>query len=85
MDSAFRSHHVYKSVQSPVIGEQLVLKSLPANPNNKFAVCDSDKGFSDSWPHYIGNLFTGHVVLYYTKGLCRLRGRLLSGICHITG
>ena len=26
MDSAVRSHRFYKSVQSPVIGEQLVLK-----------------------------------------------------------
>ena len=36
---------------------------------------------SDSWLHSIGNLFTDHVVLYYTKGLCHP----LSDVCHITG
>ena len=30
MDSIIRSHHVYKSVQSPVIGEQLLLEKEPA-------------------------------------------------------
>ena len=30
MDSTVRSHHFYKSVQSPVIGEQLVLEKEPA-------------------------------------------------------
>ena len=52
-----------------------------ANLHDEFAVRGSDKGFSDSWPHSIENLFTGHVALYYTKGLCCL----LSGVCHITG
>ena len=31
MDSAVHCHHVYKSVQSPVIGKQLVLKKEPAS------------------------------------------------------
>ena len=66
----------------PVIGEQLILeKSLPTNSHNKFAVQGSDKGFSDSWSHSIGDFFTDHVVLYYTKEL----RHLLSDICHITG
>ena len=55
--------------------------SLPANPHVEFAVRGSDEGFSDSWPYSIGNLFTDHVVLYYTKELCHP----LSGVCHITG
>ena len=66
----------------PVTGEQLILEKEPvANPNDEFAVSGSDKGFSDSWPHSVRNLFTDHVVLYYTKGLCCP----LSGVCHITG
>ena len=31
MDSAVSSHCVYKSVQLPVIGEQLVLEKMPAD------------------------------------------------------
>ena len=34
-----------------------------------------------SWPHSVGDLFTDHMVLYYTKGLCHP----LSSVCHITG
>ena len=55
--------------------------SLPANPHNEFAVHGSDKGFSDSWLHSVEILFTDHVVLYHTKGLCCL----LSDASHITG
>ena len=38
--------------------------SLPDNPHNEFAVCGSDKRFSDSWPNSIEILFTDNVVLY---------------------
>ena len=38
MDSMIRDHHVYKSVWSPVIAEQLILEKEPANPNDEFAV-----------------------------------------------
>ena len=40
------------------------------NPHNEFVVRCSDKVFSDSWPQSIGNLFTDHMVLNYTNGLC---------------
>ena len=33
-----RSHHVYKKVWLPVIGEQLVLEKEPANPRDEGAV-----------------------------------------------
>ena len=36
---------------------------------------------SDSWPHSVEILFTDHMVLYCTKGLCHP----LSGVYHITG
>ena len=55
-------------------------RSLLANPHEQLTVCGSDKGFSDSCPYFIGNLFTDHVV-YYKKTLYHP----LSGICHITG
>ena len=42
--------------------------SLWANPRNELTVRDSDKGFSDSWPYSVINLFTDQVVLYYMKG-----------------
>ena len=51
------------------------------NPHDEFIVHGSDKGFSDSFLHSVRNLFTDHVVLYYTKGPCRQ----LSSVCHITG
>ena len=38
MDSMVHGHHVYKSVWSPVVGEQLVLEKEPANPHDEFAV-----------------------------------------------
>ena len=39
MDSIVHSHHVYKPVWLPKIGEQLILeRSLPANVHNKIAV-----------------------------------------------
>ena len=80
MNSKVRSNHVYKSVWSPVIGEQLILEKKPAGQSTQWICSGSDNGFSDSWPHSVGNLFTDHMVLYYTKGC-----RLLSAICHITG
>ena len=38
IDSVVHDHHVYKSVWSPVIGEQLILEKEPANPHHKFAM-----------------------------------------------
>ena len=35
MDSIIHSHHVYKSVQLPVIGEQLVLEKEPAGQSTR--------------------------------------------------
>ena len=35
---------------------------------------------TDSWPHSVEALFTDHVVLCYTKGLCHP----LPGICNST-
>ena len=76
MDSAVCGHHVYKSVWLAVI-ERLVLQKNPAGQSTWWiAVSGTDKGFSDIWVHFVGSLFTDHVVLYYTKGLssavCRL-------------
>ena len=83
MDSAVHNQHVYKSLQSTGCQENNLSqrRSLPANLYEEFTVHGSDKGFSDSWPHFVRNLFTDHVVLYNTKGLYHLP----SGICHITG
>ena len=39
IDSMVHSHHVYKSVWSTIIGEQVILgRSLTANPHNELAV-----------------------------------------------
>ena len=39
MDSMVHSHHTYKSVWLPIIGEQLILeRSQPANLHSKIAV-----------------------------------------------
>ena len=46
MDSVFRSHHVYKSVWSPIIGEQLILEKEPANQSTWWIYSGSDKGQS---------------------------------------
>ena len=65
MDSTARSHHFYKSVQSSVIGDQLVLEKEPAgNRHDDFVVCGSVKGqFSDSWLHSITD---SQIMWYYT-------------------
>ena len=82
MDTVVCSRRVYKYVWLPVIeNNSSKRRSLPTNPHDKFAVHGSDKSFSVSWLHSVGNLFTDHVVLYYTKGLCRP----LSGVYHSTG
>ena len=81
MDSTVRSHRFCKSVYSPVI-EQLVLEEEPASQSTRW-ICSTWqwKWFSDSWPHSVKILHTDHMVLYYTKELCRP----LSGVCHIPG
>ena len=35
IDSAVHSHHVYKSMWSPVIGEQLILEKEPAGQSTR--------------------------------------------------
>ena len=40
-------------------------------PINMMNVRDSDKRLSDSLPHSIKILFTDHMILYYTQGLCQ--------------
>ena len=71
MDNVVCSHHVYKSIWSPVI-EQLILKrSLPANTQDKFGV--TVKKYSQILGHILSEkLFKDHVVFYYMKGLCCL-------------
>ena len=85
MDSVVCSHRVYKLMWLPVIYRRTTCPRertcMLANPHDKFAIRGSDKRFSNVWPLSIGYLVTDHMVLYYTKGLCRP----LSGICHITG
>ena len=46
MESVFHSHHVYKSVWSPVIEEQLVLEKEPADQLTQQIYSGSDKGQS---------------------------------------
>ena len=53
--------------------------SLPTNPHDKFAVA-AIKDSKIVACTVSKSLFTDHVVLKYTKRLCRP----LSGICHIT-
>ena len=38
IDSVVRGHHVYKTVWTPVIGEQLHLEKESGNPHDDFAV-----------------------------------------------
>lgn len=38
LNSEICGHHIYKSVWSPAIGEQLYLKKEPGNPHHDFAV-----------------------------------------------
>ena len=68
-------HHVYKSVWSPVI-EQLILKKVPANPHNEFAV--PVIGASQIVSHIPKNYsqITCGILLYTQRG---------SVVCHITG
>ena len=77
MDSIIHSHHAYKSVWLPIIGEQLIQERSPlANLHNEIAVVVI-KGFSGSEPYSVVKLFMGHIVLYYTKGsvVCKITGR----------
>ena len=46
------SHHVYKSVWSPVIGEQLILEKEPAGQSTRWICSAGDKGFSESGQNY---------------------------------
>ena len=62
------SHHVYKKVWLPIIGEQLVLENEPANPRDEVAVAL----IKDSRGPHSESLFTDHMAFYYTKGLCCL-------------
>ena len=81
MYSVVHSHYVHKSVPWPVIVEQLILEKEPADQStNKFAVAVmKDSQIVGCTPSE--NLFTDHMVFYYTKGLCCP----LASVCHITG
>ena len=69
MDSMVHNNHTYKSVCSPIIGEQHILeRSLSANLHNKVLVVV----IKDSQVVSHCKLFMGHMVFYYTKGFCCL-------------
>ena len=72
MGSVVCSHHVYKTVWSPVIGEQLVLEKDPVSQSTQRFCSGNDKGFSDSGLHSVRKLFTDCMVIYYMKKVCHL-------------
>ena len=75
MDCVVHGHYVYKSVWSPVT-EQLILKKVPANPHNEFAVpvIGASQIVSRIPKNY--SQITCGILLYTQRG---------SVICHITG
>ena len=71
MDRVVCSNHVSKSVWSPKIGEQLVLEKEPAGQSTWWICSGSDKEFSDSKPHSVGN------ILHRSCGILLHEGGLL--------
>ena len=64
-----RSHHIYKSVRSPVIGEQLVLEKEPDGQSKQGICSGSDEGFSDSGPNFVRKfIHRSHGILLHKKG-----------------
>ena len=69
MDSMLCSHHLYKSMI--VIREPGLGRSLPANPQDEFAVAVIRD--SQIVGHVLSDIiFTCHVAFYQTKGVCLL-------------
>ena len=67
MNGMVRSHHVYKSVQSPVITEQLILKKEPICQSTGRICSGNDKGLLDTGQHSVGKVFTDDMVFYCMK------------------
>ena len=74
----FWSHHEYKSVWLPVIGEQLILEKEPAGQSTQWICSGSDKGFSDSGPNSVGKF------IYRSHGILLHEGALLSAVLHLS-
>ena len=74
MNSMVHGHHVYKSVQSPVIGEQLSLEKEPANPHDEFVVAVIKN-----------SQIVGHISKNYSQITWNFITQGDSVICHITG
>ena len=74
MDSMFCSHHVYKSVCSPIIGEQLVLEKEPADQSTRWIYSGSDQRQSQIEGHtpYWGKF------IHRSHGILLHKGALLS-------
>ena len=83
MKCTVHSHHLYKCVVAsnrrtrPREGACWPIHTM----NLRYMAVINRSQIRDSWPYSVEILFTDHVVLYYTKGLCYP----LSGVCHITG
>ena len=82
MDSMVHSHHAYKSVWSPIIGEQLILdRSLPANLHNIAVVVIKDSqtlsrilSQNYSWVVFCRKIIHGsHGVLLHKGALLSVR------------
>ena len=78
IDSIARGHHVYKSVWLPVIVEQLILEKEPASQSIWWSYSDSDKGFSDSGPHFVWKF------IHRSSGILLHDGALSSAIRHLS-
>ena len=81
MDNMVHSHHAYKSVWLPIIGEQLILeRSLPANLHNKFAVVvikDCQVVSHNLSQNYSWVVFC-HKIIHGSHGVLLHKGVLLS-------
>ena len=59
--SVVRGHHIYKSIWTPIIGEELVLKAQDDNEHDKHAFyCDEGRLHRRAGPSFY---FTGVMVL----------------------
>ena len=77
MENVVCSHHIYKSVWSPVI-EQLILEKEPAGQSTWWIYSGSDKGFSDSGPHSVGKF------IHRSHGILLHEGVLSSAAQHLS-
>ena len=81
MESVIYGHHVYKSVWSPVKGEQFILEKEPANPLDEFVVAVIQnshilKNYSQVTWYFI----IQRAVIYHTAGR-RGKGKGLEISC----